>query len=738
MSVAPTMPEPESDFDPWEVLNFLWREWKVIAIIAFVSALIGVSMLLSETPLYTSSAQILLEPQKEKLPGKETSTFENSLNSSAIESEMAVIKSSALLKRVVERENLVNDPEFGAHPTPPPALSFPGFDFARELFSTVATSAPSKPHQPISKPTKAEITRSVESLKYAVDVDQKGEASVLYISVTSTDPRRAAKLANAVAEAYVVDKFDARYEAAKKASSWLGDRLVDLRKRLHDSEAAVVKFRNEHGLPPNTNTTLNQQQLADLTAKLIAAKTDVAEKRARLDLLKSLEAKKSARDLPADLANFGILQSLREKEAAISQKLADLASRYSARYPLVVNARAEQRDVKRAIAAELQRLSASVKSDYELAKARQEAIENSINDVTGQAGMDYSTAIALGDLERTAVVNKTLYEDFLQRSKITDEQSTFDPREVRLLSPALPPGTPSSPRLVRGIVLSLVIGLGLGIGGAFAKEKLDTGFTTPRQIESILGLSLLTSVTRISQYDCKVNDIVIPIPLIPLYKPLSRHSEMMRSLRLGIQMTDVDYPPKVIQVTSTVPGEGKTTISLALASSVAASGMKVLFIDADFRHPTASRLLNLENEPGLVDMLVSRTDIRDLIKYDDRARIWILPAGKETNNPADLLGSDLMKERIANFRAAFDYVVIDSAPLAAVIDPIVTSHVADKTVLVIRWAATKRDTVNHVVRQFTDEKKLAGVVFNMVDEKRAQKYSTYMPGYYGDKKYYSN
>ena len=705
-------------FDLREILSFVWRRWKFIASVVGVTLLIGIVSLLRQTPLYTATSQVLLDPQSEKVPGPGALRPDVNLDLAMIESQMAIIRSTVFLRRVVEKERLVSDPEFGFSGGPGPSI--------------LATIRPAGEAQSIS----TEVLGSTEALKGAVSV-ATGPGYLLVISVTSTDPVRAARLSNAVADVYLLDKLDTRFEAAKRASAWLSDRLVELRNQLRASEEAVAEFRAQHGLyQGGGNLTLNQQQLSELNAKLVEARADAAQKKARVDLLLAIEAKGGDLQSLPDVSNGGALSSLRQQATTLSQQEADLLARYGAPHPLVVNIRAQQRDVERAIVAEARRLAAGVKNEYKLAQTRVASFERSLQDVTGQTSIDDATAIRLRELERTVAVNKSLFEDFLQRAKITQQESTFEPREARVISPALPPGAPSYPRKTQYLALCLTIGLFLGVGGAVAKEMLNAGFTTPKQVEEILGLPLLSSVSHMRARDLTVDGRIIPIARYPIVKPLSRYSESMRALRSGIQMTDVDHPPKVIQVTSTAPGEGKTTIALSLAALTAYSGHKVLFIDADLRHPSASRFLGLQEEPGLVDLLLGRVKHNEVIKLHEKEGYWTLPAGSRTQNPPDLLGSDRMKSIVESCKQAFDLVVIDTPPAGPVVDPAVVSQLCDAIVLVVRWGATAREMVKYTVQQLSGHKKIAGVVFNQVDDRQARTYSRH--AYYYGARYYKN
>ena len=754
-SLIPTHPggtgEAEGGFDLREALSFAWRQWKLIAAITAIAFVAGTAYLLHETPLYTATSQVLLEQPRAKMPGGDAFLSDVNFDAAMLEGQMAIIRSTVFLRRVVERAHLVPDAKSAAAAAAPPpetgkrsvlgsvtsfALGLFGASAEAGKAESAAAAAPTTAGADPIPP--AELT-AIETLKNGLNVTRAAqEGFVLAIAVTSPDPAKAARLANAVADTYLVDKLDTRFEAAKRASAWLSDRLVGLRTQLHDSEEAVAQFRAEHGLVQSGGTTLNQQQLSELNATLIQARADLAQKKARVDLLNSLQAKGASLENMPDLGRATALQTLRQQQASLSAQEADLLARYSGSYPLVVNIRAQLRDVERSIGAETQRVAAGIRNEYELAQARASSLESQLARATGQTNLDNATAVHLRELERTAAVNKTLFEDFLKQAKITQEQSTFEQQDVRIITPALTPGQPSYPNKRRFITLNVLLGLLAGVGGAFAKERLNSGFTTPKQIEDALGVPLLTSVTRLTPRALLHEGARLPIYELPIKKPLSRYAESIRSLRSGIHMTDVDHPPKIIQVTSAVPGEGKTTIGLSIAASAAHAGLKVLFIDADLRHPSATRIFGAQKEPGLVDLLVGDADLGGVVRLYAEGGYWTIGAGTKTQNPSDLLSSEKMKSVVAGFRETYDLVVIDTPPAGPVIDPIIVAHLADKAIMVVRWGATARELVKQTVDQLSGHRKIAGIAFNLVNEQQAQKYGKYAYSYYYGSRHYKS
>ena len=429
------------------------------------------------------------------------------------------------------------------------------------------------------------------------------------------------------------------------------------------------------------------------------------------------------------------METLRGKLADASQRQADLLARYNGRHPAVVNVEAEKLDIERSIKAEAQRVIQTVKNEYALAQSRLAAIDQAMREATGQGGLDYDDSVRLRELERTAAVNKSLFEDFLQKAKIADEHSTFRPREARIIMPAQSGGqTFPNPQCV--MMMALVLGLGLGVGGGLALEMLNLGFTSAKELEDLLGIPVLASVNKMGKSTLQKDGSSFAVPFYQIHHPLSVFSESMRTLRSGILMSDVDRPPKIIQVTSTVPGEGKSTIAVSLAISAASAGKKVVLIDADLRHPSTSRVFRTEQKQGLVDLLTGGATMDDVITFKSE-HLGIIPAGSKSLNPPDLLGSERMKTLIADVTKSFDYVVIDTPPVGPVIDAVIVAGLADKTIFVVRWASTARDRVQTAVQKLSVQKRMGGVVLNFVVPHRAKKYGSEGYGSRDYAKYYS-
>jgi exopolysaccharide transport family protein len=729
-----TTPEPASDaIDLRQLQDFFWRRWKLIVSTAAVIAAVTYIALLAVTPRYTATAQVLLDPGNQKLLGTANLIPELSLDSGNVDSQLSLIRSTNLLRRVVDQTKLTQDPEFGASVQP-------GLFSLLVSWLSPSPDVESKAAPIASDAIPPDVLRAIGNLRSDLEVTRVQRTYVISIAVTSQDPVKAARLANAVADAYVVDQLNARYDAAKTAANWLAQRMEGMREQVKQSEEAVASFRREHGLVTTSSEgklTISEQQLSELNAKLVAARAETAAHRAAYEQAVDMQQHGGSLQTVSEVVRSPVISQLRNQQAQAAQKIAELSSRYNNDHPLMVRARAELRDINNSIAAETGRIIANLKNEYDVAKAREDSMQKSLDQISGASGLSNDVGIRLRELERINAANKTLFENFLSQAKITSAQSTFDVRDSRIISPASKPGAPSFPKKKLVLSLALVVGCLIGIGGGVALDMLNSGFTTQREIEEKLGIPVLASISLMPPADRTINGKVLDPSSYCHMKPLSRYAEAVRTLRMGVQMADVDDPAKVVLITSSIPQEGKSTIALSLAFSAIKAGLRTVIIDGDLRHPSVSRFFGLEKGPGLVDLLTGTGGLEQTVLSSNG--LTIVPAGSKSQNPPDLLGSARMKGLVEKLRGSYDYIIIDTPPVGPVIDAKVAMQLADKVIFVVRWQRTTREMVAQSIDGLNAERKLAGIALAMVDETKVPRYGPY--SYYSSyhyKNYYQN
>ncbi|MBA4208064.1 MAG: capsular biosynthesis protein [Parvibaculum sp.] len=710
----------------------------IVSVTFGLTALVMV-VVLQQTPLYTATAQVLLDRQKMQVTDMEAVMSGLPADSATVDSEVEILKSRALAERVVDRLNLMQDPEFNEALREPSFLRWidPRF-LVRELLALVSADP-----APVSEEmrTRAERDGVVDSLLRNLDVTRQRLTYVINLSVTSEQPAKAARIANAYAETYILDQLEAKFDATRQANEWLSRRLGELRQQVRDSERAVEIFRSEQGLESSSGVTVSEQQMSELNAQLILARTALAEARAKFDRARQIRASGGSIESMADVVQSGTISSLRQKQAELARELANLSSRYGPRHPEVVNAEAQRRDIDAQIGAEISRIIGSLQNNVSVAETRVASLEQSLRDIRGETGESGQAMVQLRELEREAAANRAVYESFLNRFKETSQQQDLQVPDSRIISPATAPLAPSHPRKALSLALALILSAMLGVGLAFLLEHLDNGMTTARDVEEALALPHLVSVPLVPAEKGPGGKLLKPHDYL-VQKPLSAFSESLRSLRSALQLSNVDNPPKVILFTSALPNEGKTTTSVSFARAAAASGLKVVLVDCDLRHPSVHKTFGLATPAaGLVELLAERLDPEAVMIEDDKTSLRVLPIATGTANPPDLMVSSQMQLLIERLRGEYDLVVLDSAPVLPVSDSRVLSRLADETVFVVRWSDTPKDAAQSAIRELRlYQSNIAGAILVAVDASKQAKYGYGDGGYYYGKysRYYVN
>lgn len=710
----------------------------IVSVTLGLTALVMV-VVLQQTPLYTAEAQVLLDRQQMQVTDMEAVMSGLPADSATVDSEVEILRSRALAARVVDRLNLMQDPEFNGNLREPSVLRW--LDprvWIGEALKLVEAERPVLNDEVLAR---AELNGVIDSLLGRLTVSRQRLTYVINISFVSESPDKAARIANAVADTYILDQLEAKFDATRQANEWLSRRLGELREQVRDSERAVEIYRAEQGLESSAGVTVSEQQLSELNAQLILGRTALAEARAKYDRARQIRSSGGTIESMADVVQSGTISQLRQKQAELARELANLASRYGARHPEVVNAEAQRRDIERQIGAEISRIIGSLQNNVAVAETRVASLEKSLREIRGESGESGQAMVQLRELEREAAANRAVYESFLNRFKETSQQQDLQVPDSRVISQATAPITPSHPRKALSLALALVLSAMLGVGLAFLLEHLDNGIETGRDVEQILGLPHLVSLPATPAEKGPDRKVLSPQDYL-LAKPLSAYSEALRSLRSALQLSNVDNPPKVILFTSALPNEGKTTSSCGFARAAAAAGLKVIIIDCDLRHPSVHKAFGIGRpETGLVEMLAERLELSQVLIKDSKSDLDILPISTGTANPPDLLGSEQMRLLLERLRNDYDLVVLDSAPVLPVSDSRVLSRLADETVFIVRWSETPRDAAQAAIRELRlYNAAIAGAVLAVVDTAQQAKYGYGDGGYYYSRysRYYVN
>lgn len=716
---AATSPQGDEGLDLEGLIGIVRRRWKVIAAITASVALLATLAVFQLTPRFSAGTAVAVQTQKTQVVDIQDVVSDMAPDTATMETQASILRSRALAAKLVERLKLDRDPEFNADL----ASANAGFSLLRpSTWFASPTKGQPAPDLVEKARDRAKVVNAVAS---ALDISVVPRSYVVTITATSTEPMKAAEMANALADLYISDQIEAKYEATRRASSWLETRVAELRNQAVAADRAVEMYRVQNGLVGGTGGGVDSQQLSEINSQLILARTDRAAKEAQLAQVRQLISSGAGNlETSGAIIDSPLIQRLREQESEVVRKLAELQATYGDRHPRIINATAELRDLRGKIADEVRKIAASTANQVAVARAREQALAGSLAGLRGSVGASGQAEVRLRELQREADSTKTLYETFLSRYKETREQVDVQTADARIISQADVPVSASFPRKPLTVGLATLVGLLAGVALAFALEKLDNTARSAELIERIGGGSVLTFVPVVSGKYENPEDVVFA-------RPQSMAAESVRTLRGALALVDVDNPPKVVMMTSSVPAEGKTFISTSLARIAAQSGQKVILVDADMRHPRLHKAMNLANEEGLVQVLSGKGNLSDVIKRDPQSDVHVLTAGVGAPNPADLLRSQRMEQLVQLLREHYDFVVIDTPPFVPMTDSQNVSRLVDAMLLVVRWGETPVPVISNTIKQIRKvNAPLVGTVLSQVDMDRHAQYG------YGDYGYH--
>jgi polysaccharide biosynthesis transport protein len=587
-------------------------------------------------------------------------------------------------------------------------------------------------------------------------VGRLGNSYIITIEFQSTNPARAAQIANAVADSFIIDQQRVKYETIGKASAWLQDRLDELRAQAAAAERAVVEYKAKNNIVNTGGRLFDEQQLTELNTALTKARADRVDAQARLDrlsqIIRSDNLDPSATEVAtvADALHSEIISRLRQQYLDLAQREALYSGRLGKEHLAVVNIRNQMREIRRSTADELKRIAESYKSEYNIATARENSVKASLAAAIAGSQTTNKAQIELRQLEAAAQSYRVLYDNFQQRYTDSVQQQSFPIAEARIITRASPQLEKTSPKSSRILAIATMGGLVIGLGLGLLREFGDRVFRTSRQVEAKLGTECLALVPMIkvarsldtnSAAEMGNSRIMARKPGVAGYlidSPLSRFAETIRAVKLSADLSGLAKSSKVIGITSSLPNEGKSTIASCLAQLSAHAGARVILVDCDLRQPSLSQELAPNRAKGLIEVITETARLEEVIWRDPSTNLSFLPvvAKSRLTHTSEILASNAVKRLFDRLRESYDYVIVDLSPLAPVVDVRSTAQFIDAYVFVIEWGKTKIDVVEHALnaaRGVYDN--LLGVVLNKVDVKGLRRYDSHRSDYYYNRYY---
>jgi polysaccharide biosynthesis transport protein len=575
------------------------------------------------------------------------------------------------------------------------------------------------------------------NLAGAISVRRRGLTYVIEITANSTDAARAQLIANTYADVYLASQVNARVDTAQRANSWLSRRLAELREDVQRKESAAETFRVQSGLMSAQGSTLQEQQITNVQTQVLQAQADLAEREARYRQIQDLRASGAPLETIGNAINSETIRSLRDREAEIAQRQSELELKYLDTHPAVQAVRAERQDVEAQIQREIQRITANLANEVAVARARLTTLQGSMRTATGDLSNNSAESVRLRELEREATASREVYESYLQRYQEIADQDQLNTADARLMTYAGLPSSPSSPKLRISLALAIAIGMLLGLGAGVIAEILDQSVKSADDLETKIGVPAIASIPTISK---RMMRQLPPSDRHPsgylIGRPMSAFTEALRVLRTVIVYSKLDFSVKVVAVTSALPDEGKTTISMCLARVAAMSGQKVVVVDCDLRKQSISDVIDIDSEVGILQVLAGEAQWRSAIVQDPNSDAHVMPVATSGFTPRDVFGSDAMERLVADLRGHYDLVILDCAPILAVAETRVLVKHADTTVIVARAGRSAVGAVRSAIAQTEGAGgKVLGVALNCV-EPHWQSYADSLY-FYQAKSYYS-
>lgn len=697
--IAPGHNDPASagaipGFELGEILRILQERKRIVIIAGVVGLVLGLVLALLTPARYSASAMLELNSQANEIIDAAKSDRQTYKSNSAemVATQIGLLRSKSLAQRVAQDLNLASNPEFG------------GVGGSRE----------------------ARTMRAANMILGQTTAESVKGSLLIRVSSEAADPQMAARIANAMAEGFIASSLDRRYDSSSYARRFLSDQLARTKAALEESERNLNNYSIDAALfkTPGKSADGRSDEGSTLAAEDLAAMNSALNE-ARV---RRINAEQSYRNSSLDYlaeqsANVNTLMAQR---SALEAEYAENSKIYKPDYPRMRQLAAQIQRLDTEIGANRGRISGNkrseLKGEYDAALRTEQQIARKVAEAKGEVQSERSRSIQYNILQRDADTNRTQYDALLQRYKEITVAGGIGQSNVSLVDRADPPAAPFRPRPIVNSIVGLILGLGLGVALAFAVHLLFDNIIDAGDVRRKLRLPLL-GVIPMADEELSLMDA--------LADPKSDVSEAYYSVRTALKFARPEGIPHSIVVTSTQPGEGKSTSSYAIASSIARLGSKVLLVDADMRKPTF--VSTRADGFGLAHLLGTEDPLAEYAQATKSKNLHLLPVGRFVGSAAELLASSRLPSIITEARQKYDYVVIDAPPVLGLSDTPLLSSVAEATILVVESRKSRTNNVTEILRRLAEAgSSVMGVILTKVSRNNGNYGYSYYSYQYGD------
>ena len=702
-----------------EYLRVVGRHRYSILAITLLFGVLGALSAALEVPIFRATSTLLIDRENIRFTASQETFGQGQQGYEYLQTQYEILKTRPLAEKVVEK---IGVDRVLASLNRKSKLSF----------SSILPWANTNQTTPADPAVRQNLAVSI--VQGAVRVDPVRNSQLVKLSFDLADPELAAILANQLGDSFIENTLDARLQMINKANTWLEVKSADLKKNVDEAEARVLAYLVANNISVDGEDRMGEQNVQMLMPRVAEAR---AERLSRESIYQQIISARKINQLKSVFAlvnSEGVAQS-RNAYAKAQQSVADLAGRYGSEHPKMRAAASEQALALTNFNAALAGAADAEVREYENARNIEQQMQSQLSSAQSSVQGGNRKSIELSRLQREFDANKLIYQKFQNQQKETDQLTDFRTTNARVVEQATPATSPISPNTKRSMVAAALLGLLLSVLLAFVLEHLDSTIKTAEDVEKHLQLPVLGLVPQL-KFAKNENAM-----LYFLNNSKTAFSESIRTIRTGILLSTLDKQHRRILVTSSVPGEGKTTISLNLAQAMSQMS-KVLLIDADLRRPTVARAFG-DGKPqyGLSQFISGEAKISECVHQLEGSNTYIMTAGIIPPNPLELLSSQKFSDALDNLGKVFEYIVIDCAPALAVSDALVLSRLVDGVIYVVRSDQTPYQAAQSGVKRLRRvDAPLLGVVINRVGEHSHGygygRYSYYADGYQPHYGYY--